>query len=529
MIMLLAILVVIPEFVDARGFRGSSRSSFSRSSSRSSSSRSFFSRKSSSSSSRSYRSASKKKATTVSSSSGKSYGRKSTKVNKSFTKRSTVNRSIGIKKAKVNSKLSLNKFKAKSNPKTTPSYKSVRSSNKVVGSVASKTSPAKLRTYHSRRETYYSSYRPPAYVYHSRSSFGAYDAMFLWMMLDRPTNHSSYYHHQRDPGFQQWRVEANKQAATNAELKAKLAALDASVAGMNGIPVNPEFVPEGMDADLMLSESVVKGLNKELRTLKIATATAGNNYYNFGKNIKANSALNVNILTSAGSMANLNNLVAGTVDAAIVQSDAFKVFQKENPTKKIAALQAPLYKEYVHVLSNRRGSVKNIGDLTSKHTIYVAKGSGAEVTWKAFGLEDSKFQKIPMKYASLSEALMKVSADPMAITIFVSGLNSNFLKTANQYGSTVRLVNVDDADFDDATDQYGNKIYSFTKIPGSTYKKLQDGIIFSSTKTLSVDSVFIVSKAWKTKQGNTALENLTSTVAGVLPSFKKNVERNGMW
>lgn len=530
---MLAILVFLPEFAEARrggGFRSSSRSySFSKSSSRSSSSRSFFSRKStykSKSSTKSYgRKAPTKKSYAVgSTSNSKKYGRKSTTTNKSFTKKSSVNRSIGIKRAKTNSKLALTKFRTKSNPKTTPKYTSVRKNNKVVGRVATKSSPAKLRTYHSRRENLYSGYNPPVYVYNSSPSFGAYDAMFLWMMLDRPSYHSSYYHHQRDPGFQEWRREAEKQAATNAELKAKLAKLDASVNGMKGTKVDPSFVPEGVDGDLMLSEGVIKSLNKELTTIKLATAVSGNNYWKLGSLVKKHTDVGVNLVTSAGSMENLKSLSTGTVDAAIVQADAFKVWQKANPSKKLISKQAPLYKEYIHILANRKSGVKKISDLDGSHTVYLTKGSGSEVTWKAFGIENPKYLSIRVKNASPSEALLKVASESNAVMIFVSGLNSDLIKRANDYGKSVKLLEIKDSSLDDAVDQYGNKIYTFTSIPGNTYKNIQDGVFFDSVETLTVDAVLVLSEAWKKKQGTSAVENITASFAGILPSFKETVE-----
>lgn len=529
MTIMLAILVLVPEFVDAKGFRGS-RSSFSSSRSSSSSS-SFFSRSSSSKPSRSYgRKTTTTKKTYSNTGSTKSYGRKTTTTaNKSFTKRSTINRSIGIKGAKANSKVALSKFKAKSNPKTTPKYTSVRKDNKVVGKIATTTSPAKLRTYNSRRETFYTGYNPPMYVYNSAPSFGAFDAMFLWMMLDRPSYHSSYYHHQRDPGFQEWRREAEKQAATNAELKAKLAKLDASVNGMKGTAIDPSFVPEGVDADLMLSEGVVKNLNKELTTLKLAVASTGNNYWNLGNLVKKNTDVGVNLVTSAGSMENLKSLTAGSVDAAIVQADAFKVWQKENPDKTLISKQAPLYKEYIHILANRKSGIKKIADITTKNVVYLTEGSGSEVTWKAFGLENSKYSNITIKYASPNEALLKVSSEPNAVMVFVSGLNSNLIKNANNYGDTIKLVDIKDDSLDNAVDQYGNKIYTFTQIPGDTYKKLQDGMFFDYVNTLSVDAVLVLSDGWKKKQGQPAVENITASFVNVLPDFKKTVERNGLW
>lgn len=392
--------------------------------------------------------------------------------------------------------------------------------------MAKSTPPRKLRTYHSRRDNFYSSYNPPTYVYNSAPSFGAWDAMFLWMMLDRPNYHSTYYHHQNDLGFQQWRKEAEKQAAENAELRSKLDKLDAKVNAMDGTKVDPSYVPAGVDGDLMLSEKYVKGLNKELTQLRLATARAGNNYHNLGSLVKKKSQFGVNLVTSAGSMENLDRLNQGKVDAAIVQSDAFKVWDKENSGKEIGNIQAPLYKEYVHVIANRKSGISNVSDMTPEFTVYITEGSGAEVTWKAFGLEDAEYKKIPVKNAPLHESLLKVAAEPKSVLVFVSGLNSRFIKVANRYGNKVKLLNVDDKDFDNAVDQYGNKIYSFTNIPGKTYENLQDGVFLSSIETLSVDAVLVVSKKWKKKQGKTTLESLTGTVVTVLPDFKKKVERN---
>lgn len=227
---LMAITLVMPEFTEARrggGFRSSSRSY----------------------STRSYSKPSRTKTRSYS-------GSKSTSRSYSKTKSK-----IATKQAKVKSRLALNKFKAKSKP--APSYKSVKKSNPVIKKYSSTTSYSRLKTYDSRRVNFYSSYTPPRYVYNSAPSFGVYDAMFLWMMLDRPSYHSTYYHHQNDAGFKEWRKEAEKQAATNAELKAKLEKLDAEMKNMKGTKVDPEFVPKNVDADIMLSKDIVDGMKKD--------------------------------------------------------------------------------------------------------------------------------------------------------------------------------------------------------------------------------------------------------------------------
>ena len=62
-----------------------------------------------------------------------------------------------------------------------------------------------------------------------RSRFGIWDGLFLWFMLDnltRPGYGDFFHHHQDDPGYQQWRAEADRLAADNVDLRNKLSALE---------------------------------------------------------------------------------------------------------------------------------------------------------------------------------------------------------------------------------------------------------------------------------------------------------------
>lgn len=86
---------------------------------------------------------------------------------------------------------------------------------------------------------------PASYMQGGRS-FGMWDAMFLWFMLDSLTqpSHTAFFHnHQNDPGVQQWRAEAERLAADNKDLAAKLAKLDKSTAAMKDKPVDPDAMP----------------------------------------------------------------------------------------------------------------------------------------------------------------------------------------------------------------------------------------------------------------------------------------------
>jgi hypothetical protein len=119
------------------------------------------------------------------------------------------------------------------------------------------------RDYQTNRDNYYAgrNWSPPGYAYQSFPSFGLWDALFLWFMLRQATGPSFMYHHQDDPGVKSFRQEADKLAASNADLKKQLADLDAKVEQMKkeGVPADPKYMPQGVDASVALAaEKVVK-------------------------------------------------------------------------------------------------------------------------------------------------------------------------------------------------------------------------------------------------------------------------------
>jgi hypothetical protein len=113
-------------------------------------------------------------------------------------------------------------------------------------------------SWYSSRSAYYGGlgWGPPVYAYQSYPSFGMWDALFLWFMLDSISNASHaawFYDHQQDPGYQDWRREADRLSADDAQLKQKLADLDARTAAMQGQPVDPNYMPPDAKPDLALA------------------------------------------------------------------------------------------------------------------------------------------------------------------------------------------------------------------------------------------------------------------------------------
>ncbi|MEA3386924.1 MAG: hypothetical protein U9Q66_00580 [Patescibacteria group bacterium] len=116
-------------------------------------------------------------------------------------------------------------------------------------------------SYYDRRSSYYGGYHHRPYVYNYSSSFGMWDGLFLWALLSN-NNHGSQhiYHHQSDPGVQQWMATAREEAKENAELRAQLNKMDADIARMKseGVKVDEAYLPEDVDPDIAFDPDFVE-------------------------------------------------------------------------------------------------------------------------------------------------------------------------------------------------------------------------------------------------------------------------------
>lgn len=371
--------------------------------------------------------------------------------------------------------------------------------------------------------------RYPSSMYSGPSSFGLWDAAFLYGMLalaSRPNSAAFAYHHQNDPGYQQWRRQAEEQAKTDAELRNQLAEMDKQVAAMKaqGVKVDPSYLPKGVPPEMAVSAAALAAKSNTKPVLRLATGQPGGMYYEFGKLLKkAANDIEVEVITTEGSLQNIDLLKSGKADAALVQSDVLtKMPQKETE-------QTVLYEEAIQLIANRASGIKSVKDVDArKNYLYVGpKGSGTAATWQGLCEEDSAYAKIPVRYADYKTALARVATDPRALMLFVGGLNSPLINAAEKHAEKtgkLRLAEVDDWDFNDKTDQHGNRIYTFISIGRKTYPYLQKGIIFSGkVETLAVKAVLAVSTDWVKKNGPHVLDSLTIAVKEAQPVMLKLV------
>lgn len=371
--------------------------------------------------------------------------------------------------------------------------------------------------YYAGRDSHYGGmgWRTPGYAFMSYPSFGMWDALFMWSMLDMMSSRRHYavaHHHANDPGYKEWRGEAERLAEDNAELRAKLDELDQQVATLEGTPRDPNYLPPGVTPAIALAAEVVATADPNQPRISVNTGVENGNYHRFGQILQSHLPdFDVMLETTAGSEENLNNLVQNQVDAILVQSDILNSYLRRNTgaEDQLVGLQSTLYTEYVQLIVNEDGGIASVSDLDpNTHIVYVGpRGSGTHRAWEGFVLQDPRYGDFNTRFASYEEALSQVAGDANSVMLFVAGLNSELLKEADrQYGTQLSMVAVDEHYFSTAVDQFGNTIYEVATIPHETYPELQEGWLFgyfdSSVETLTVDAILILSKRWVDTYGS---------------------------
>ena len=245
-------------------------------------------------------------------------------------------------------------------------------------------------------------------------------------------------------------------------------------------------------------------------TIRFCTAKAGGNYHWVGTKFAEHlgSDIDVQVVPTRGSWENLELINAGRCDFAIVQNDAMHVYRKRHPQTSLTVVRAgPLYKEYVHVLCNRKSGIDDIDDLEPRHKIAVGDlGTGSSVTWDGFTLaRPEQYGKVQISPMDGVLALTAISdGAEVQCMLFTAGLNSEFVSLdANNAGDYVKLITAKDSKLRQQKDDQGRPLYETGTIPGGKYKKLQSGFWGSSVETMTVEALLLANKQWV--EANTAL------------------------
>lgn len=272
---------------------------------------------------------------------------------------------------------------------------------------------------------------------------------------------------------------------------------------------------------IALSTSV----NAQESVLNICTGGEKGNYFFTGKTLEKqlSGSLKVNVIPTQGSIDNLNRIASGVCDAAVVQSDALRVFKDLNPSTSLNLERiTALYKEYAHLICNRDLDIDSITDLSKTNKILVGPmGSGSYVTWRGMVLQDKSYAEIPTGPETGAAAVLKIKdgGDAQCL-MFVSGLNSPAIKDiAARSDERLTLVEIDDKDFNDAKDEKGRRLYEFKNIPGKSYPEIGGR---SNWTTVTVDAVVVVNTDWMSNN-EAAFNYLADGLLAITPAVRARV------
>lgn len=428
--------------------------------------------------------------------------------------------SITSQRTQAKTALTESRARFKTQPATkadTSSYSSRYSSNPTYSGARS----ADSTTYYDRRSSYYGSQgwnSPPAYVYGGSPSFGMWDTIFLYSILNNNANAGQFAHnHENDADYRAWRKEADKLATDNAQLRDQLAAMDKGAADLKGTPVDPAALPKGVDPDIALSQDALTSVKPALR---VCVGTTSGAYHKIATRVLGPGLTTVNVTTVAtsGTPEILAKLVDGTCDAGFAQNDGYWNYIEEHKLTETQAENLPFtrisspYKEAIHMVCHQDSGIRTIQNLTSDNKVWFPKNSGGAVTWTNIIAEDDDYTAIqtPLNTATMAvatneEALLKVSDDANSCSLFVAAPGiSEFEHVAESVADSKKLVliNVSDSNLNDAEDPAGVDVYEFGTLTTDQYPNLLRQAGFrgwwpSSVETPFLNTDFLVSNKWK--------------------------------
>lgn len=116
----------------------------------------------------------------------------------------------------------------------------------------------------------------------------------------------------------------------------------------------------------------------------ISTGSKKGNYFKVGHKLSAAIGGSNEVVTSKGSVENLDRLMSGEAQVALVQMDAYAWYLDKHPeAANELEIMGDLYKECAYLAVQCKGKVRNEDDLQKVKNITIAagkRGSGTSVT-----------------------------------------------------------------------------------------------------------------------------------------------------
>ncbi len=225
----------------------------------------------------------------------------------------------------------------------------------------------------------------------------------------------------------------------------------------------------------------------------ITTGSKTGSYIKVGHNLKEIIGSG-EVVTSKGSVENLDRLMQGEAQIGLVQMDAFAWYALKNPDlENTVEIIGSLYEECAYLAVNKKGKVRDEDDLQDKKGVTIAvgsKGSGTAVTWDYMLKLEPKYKNSMVSFVGGIRALSKLINNEVDAVMWVTRpeldgkMATTVLKTEN-----LDLTGFDDKDLNDKLPATGQPVYRFRTI--DTKKGFLND---KEITTACVDAVLVVRK-----------------------------------
>lgn len=268
-----------------------------------------------------------------------------------------------------------------------------------------------------------------------------------------------------------------------------------------------------------LAEEVTsKELALRSPTIKLCTAQPDGSYYRAGHQMMIRASmyqLDIEVITTNGSLDNVRQLEQRKCNAALVQEDTvpyFKDLQEQSPLRLLKL--GSIYDEYAHLICSRASGIKRFSDLRSGDRVLIGyPRSGSEMTWNHLN------RRLPDKLAGIvsetvggTKALEQVanyrSGTATAKCLFkVTSADSPLLLAIDNdkaWDNRLRLASLDLKDVAKVRDKTGDRVYQRAHIPRSAYRHLDSW--FARPQTFSVKTIVVLDSEWAGRHQNRATQ-----------------------
>jgi len=229
---------------------------------------------------------------------------------------------------------------------------------------------------------------------------------------------------------------------------------------------------------------------------RIGTGGTAGTYYPVGGMI-ANAVsqpgkLIATAVASNGSVANINGILGGALEAGFTQSDvAYWAYSgsgtfEGKPKADSLRLVATLYPESIHLVARKGANIKSVADLRGKRVSLDEPGSGTIVDVRlilgAFGMTD---KDIKAEYLKPNQAGDKIKDGGLDAFFFVGGAPAGAIAELASSGAGIEIIPIVGAEIDKLRSE--QQFFTADTIAANTYQGIGE------IKTISVNAQMVTS------------------------------------